>query len=56
VKAKVAAVLDSSDPAAFEKLKKALMSELTDFPPRRATLKAIDQYLATGKRPKLTGR
>ena len=46
----------STDPADFEKLKAAIMYELTDETPRRATLKAIDQYLQTGKRPKLTGR
>lgn len=52
VKKGIASFAQSTDPADYEKLKKVLMSELNDFPPRRATLKAIDKYLQTGKRPK----
>lgn len=52
VKKGIASFAQSTDPADYEKLKKVLMSEVNDFPPRRATLKAIDKYLQTGKRPK----
>lgn len=52
----IAPYAHSTDPADFQKLKQAIEREFTDFAPRRATLKAIDKYLATEKRPKLYGR
>jgi hypothetical protein len=53
VDAAIKSVKDSKDPKDFEVLRTAVLHEFTDFPPRRALLKALDKYLETGKRPKI---
>ena len=49
----VQGLLNSSDPVDIEALRRAIYKEfLPDFPPAKKTVKAIDEYLASGKRPK----
>lgn len=52
VRSQVASIKDSSDPADLEKLKVAINRQFHDVAPIRKTLKAIDNYLRTGKAPK----
>lgn len=45
--------LDSSDPQDLKRLRASIQRRfLPDFPPAKKTVKAIDEYLATGKPPK----
>lgn len=55
VQAKVKNRLDKSDTASFERLKMAIAEHFTlPFAPASATIRQIDAYMATGKRPSLT--
>jgi len=53
IKSDVARYSGSGEPEALDALKKAINARfLPDMPPAKATIKAIDAFLATGKTPK----
>lgn len=46
--------LTSNSPEALERFRKAVRTHMdADFPPAKATLKQVDQFLETGKAPSL---
>jgi hypothetical protein len=53
VKTDTRSIAKSDKQADLEKLMASLGRRFTDFPPRRAVLKQIDQFIATGKKPSL---
>lgn len=56
VRGDVQGVLDESGPEALGQLRDSFDHRFTDLPPINATIKQIDQFLATGKLPSLVRR
>jgi hypothetical protein len=56
VRGDVADVMDDAGPEALGRLRASFDHRFTDLPPINATIKQIDQFLATGKLPSLVRR